>query len=342
MGVAWTLVIEFSFYLVLPLLAGLLRNLPRPQASLQSQIRTHIWAIAGLISVTWIIRILHSSLFPGKPTPNTWFASGLMQSWLPGYLDWFLIGMLLATWSAWLAAGGRIPSFLALLGRRPWLSWLFAAECLWVVTRLRLSWFEFGSASPRQDQLHGLFTVLSAAFFIAPMIFGDQRAGRIRAALSFRAVSGLGLVSYGIYLWHNEFWALLSKRNASGDFVFDPWLQTFAILVVTIVAALLTYRLLERPLAKFAHRVTAPRGAQPPAGRPQRAHTSSIAPVSPPPVRNESPKTIAAVIGLAVAIGAFGLLIHSHVRTVPTHKTKTTVVSSAPALLRSTDTAPRM
>ena len=81
--------------------------------------------------------------------PNrTWFPLVQLGYWLPCYLDWFAVGMLLAVASARVAAGGGPTRVLPAIARRAWVCWGLAAMWVWVITRSgfpALPWRTFGA-----------------------------------------------------------------------------------------------------------------------------------------------------------------------------------------------------
>ena len=93
-----------------------------------------------------------------------------------------------------------------------------------------------------------LFGVI-AALFVLPAIFGADGGGLTRRVLRHRTLTWLGLVSYGIYLWH--FPAVIIFTDA-GVTSFVP--LTLLTLALTIPCAAASYYLLERPLMRWAHR----------------------------------------------------------------------------------------
>ncbi len=176
-AVAWTLVIELSFYIALPAIAWCLRAGARPSAPRATKLRTQVIGLLVIIGLATALRVW--LLFISPPSTfhrGAWFALDQVSNWLPSYLDWFGVGMLLAVASAWTAVGGGIPKVLAVLGRRPWISWLLALESYWVVTQLRLPRLATRSylvLAPAGLPRHGA---------AAPVRGIPRRAGSLRAA----------------------------------------------------------------------------------------------------------------------------------------------------------------
>lgn len=82
----------------------------------------------------------------------------------------------------------------------------------------------------------------------------DHAPGRLRAVLGSRPLAEVGLLSYGIYLWHYPLMRMADR--ASG-----PWAAAVAGLVITPLVAAASYYLLERRIRSW---VRTPRHASSP------------------------------------------------------------------------------
>ena len=181
---AWTLCVEVTFYAFLPLWARLMGRLPRTHG-----VGVELAALAALfaLSVGWKLFAL------GHADPN---AFGLSAApWLeplPAYLDHFTLGMALAVLAA-ARKPVRVP---------PVACWAIGAAAFWVLaTRLGLH----GSVNDhlttaRYLARHELNGVVAVAL-VAPVALGALR-GRAARVFELRPIVFLGVVSYGIYLYH--------------------------------------------------------------------------------------------------------------------------------------------
>jgi peptidoglycan/LPS O-acetylase OafA/YrhL len=85
---------------------------------------------------------------------------------------------------------------------------------------------------------------------VAPFAFAEQPSGAVARLVSSRVMSWIGLVSYGVFLWHVA--AAEAVRQWSPQVSFLPLLV--ATLAITIPVAAASYYLLERPLLRFKYR----------------------------------------------------------------------------------------
>lgn len=244
---AWSLCTEMTFYLMVPLYAAVVGWAGR---RLASQLRVELAGLATLTAISFAFRIpvLPAAYRDGMLHHNGHVVQ-VMPNWLPAYLDQFALGMLLAVGSAYLAHRDSRPSWLwhpAL----PWASWLLALVCFWAVGNIGLPLVplvpsDLGLSLARQT-LYGLF----AFFTVLPAVFGAQDRGAIRALLRWRPLVLIGIVSYGVYLWHEGF--IHMYLVWTGDHLFNiPWLHlTVVIGGLAVAAATASYVLVERPILR--------------------------------------------------------------------------------------------
>src|SRR4029078_6781754 len=106
-----TLVIEVSFYIALPFIAWFLRSIKRADASPRTKLRTQLLGLLALCGTAMIVRVWRLWVLNANPARGgRWFPIAQVGQWLPGYLDWFSLGMLLAGGSARPRRGGESPA----------------------------------------------------------------------------------------------------------------------------------------------------------------------------------------------------------------------------------------
>lgn len=206
----WSLGIEEQFYLAFPLLMVMLW-------------RRRISPLFVLIGITFISFGL--SVHQVGISPESAF-------FLPQYRVWELLaGALLA----WLHC--RDGHFVSLFVNR-------RLANLASITGLLLLLAAFFLINPKSNfpGWWGFLPVAAAVLLIAAG--KDATANRI--FLSSKPMVFIGLISYPFYLWH---WPLFSlEKILNQQFITDPVLQRFALLLASLIAAVFTYYLIERPL----------------------------------------------------------------------------------------------
>jgi peptidoglycan/LPS O-acetylase OafA/YrhL len=165
--------------------------------------------------------------------------------------------MLLAVGSAWVARGGRLPWIVDLLTRFPAVCWFLALELFWVALQLNAPASVFIG---RQTRVQALMIPavfgLVALFLLLPAVFGPQDEGVIRRFLRSRVMVKLGLVSYGIYLWHLVWLRQVKEWTNEGSIGASIWTWFAVTIALTLVSATVSWLVLERPLLSLAQRWT--------------------------------------------------------------------------------------
>jgi peptidoglycan/LPS O-acetylase OafA/YrhL len=260
---AWSLCTEMTFYFFLPLYASLVVVRRRSQ---KKQLVRELVGVVVLYLISlgfryWALSLPLITARNGKfvalcaphcltdPTYAT-----LLPSWLPSYLDLFALGMLLAIASAWFAEHGNEPSWLRSRWM-PWVSWAGAAVTFvlvsHVVTDHSILDFITVRANLEKQALYGLFAFL----LLLPAVFGPQDQSLIRRLLRTWPMASLGVISYGVYLWHldliTEFLKWMGWQTQSEPF----WLLASVVLAMSIAFASASYFGLERPILRRKSRI---------------------------------------------------------------------------------------
>ena len=238
---AWSLGTEVSFYLLLPFYAAGVRRL---STALR---RRHDLALElGLVAVLYATGLACRYLLMSWRGEDTFSLTTL-----PVYLHMFAVGMGLAVLSAWEAARPAPSPVIAAAARPPWLWWLIAAAAYWlVVNRLDIP-VDYSPLTPGQwvgrDALFGV----AALALLVPGVFGPSGAGGIRRFLRLRPVQWAGLVSYGIYLWHEAAIELYQDWTDTPFFTGAFPTVLGATLALTLAIAIASYVVVERPALRL-------------------------------------------------------------------------------------------
>ena len=236
---AWSLCIEVSFYLVLPFYAiGMGRASRR---------------------LTPTLRVLSELVLLGALSIGSgliWRAAAngqdvLIRQGLPHYWYWFAIGMALALISVWARNGAsdKPRRAAAFVGRHPTWWWVLAIS-LFVALGAVVGRPDGLDYRPDLSLIRWTVQPLIALLLVLPAVFSTPANGGPGRLLSWRPIAWLGLISYGIYLWHevivetifNE--GLITRGSSLG---LTAVLATALAVALTVPVAAISYYWIERP-----------------------------------------------------------------------------------------------
>ncbi|WP_162256397.1 acyltransferase family protein [Sphingomonas sp. Root710] len=206
----WSLGVEAQFYVAFPLLILLLSRLGGGR-----KLMIGIVAALGLLSLVAAEAVLRTS-------PVAAFYLFPLRAWE------LFVGVVI----------GVVEAPYRLLTRR----WLREAMTAVGLSLIIAPMFLFGSKTAFPG-LHAIPPVLGAALIIGAGSAGHSLIGDI---LSRQPFTGVGLISYSLYLWHWPIIVFLTYY-AAGDL---PGSWRLAGLAMTLMAALLSYHFVERPFRK--------------------------------------------------------------------------------------------
>lgn len=218
----WTLAVEWSFYLALPVLGWLALRMRGASREAQAVVPT-LFLVAG---VGWNWSIAGEEIAP------------TLTKVLPAMAPYFAVGMLAA-----LLAHGRA------LGRRGGWALLVAGIAL---VSADAWWATLAAREGSHDlTLHVLRDIVGACGFGA-ILLGVTLAPAPRL-LGVRPLAAVGMWSYGVYLWHVPLLLWLRGNDllpASGPLAF------LVVLPLSLAVAAASWRLLERPAQAWARDAT--------------------------------------------------------------------------------------
>ena len=240
---AWTLTNEVAFYLLLPLWAAgaawLWRRLA-PRRAVAAELGVLALAAAGALAFRWW---LHG--FGGDDITLGTFDPRL--HWLPANFHLFVPGMALAVGLEWSRRREAPLRLLEWPRRHAVVCWLGAAACFWVVsTQLGLG-FEVGATGQTQGVVKEVLYGGVGFLLVLPVALAGATLPRALRWLGSRPMVALGVVSYGIYLWHEGvtdiYRDVFDVPIFSGSFP----AALAATLAGSVAIAAVSYAVIERP-----------------------------------------------------------------------------------------------
>ncbi|MCU1499180.1 MAG: acyltransferase 3 [Acidimicrobiales bacterium] len=266
-GPAWTLSVEFTFYLMLPLFSRGVRWVGRWLGATGPRGRLNAELI--VVSIFWLIG------------PATRLGLGIGERYItdvPSCADMLATGMLLAVASAWVSEGNALPGSLARWFASRW----SALAAVGVVMVMFMTISSPLPPLPPAPPYHSFFRIASALFLGATLIgislFGPERHP-VRRFLSTRPLQAMATLSFGIYLWHvlviDE---LIDLIGGYAAVMLVP--VTFCTVVFAVLLALVTYFGIQLPLESLRTRLQFSPAPERSARRAAKRSTSSTAAAS--------------------------------------------------------------
>jgi peptidoglycan/LPS O-acetylase OafA/YrhL len=228
-GVWWTLPVEFSFYLLLPLIAPFMRP------------RKWVFLLATGIAISVLYRLWAASGYGSLPGEVIF----LNASQIPGSLPEFLLGASAAMLVHWVDLSRfQRPSTRAADG-------LFLAGAILAVLWMSEVVLTFATVYWR-GHWSMIIAPIALGSALTMMVLGIYWGSRIGALLcANRVVYFIGLISYSLYLWH---FVVMQQILLVGGTTYSalPGYAKFTLctLLVTGLSAI-SYFLFERPFFRL-------------------------------------------------------------------------------------------
>jgi len=198
-----------------------------------------------IVSFAWRLAIL-----PFQNGHSAYFR--LATTWLPAQLDLFALGMFLAVASAWLHHNRReFAVFAAWCSRGRPGRWPGSASGPCPTSDPTVPLYHQSQLDIARQTLYGLF----AFFLLLPAVFGPQRKGLIRRFLLSWPMASIGVISYGIYLWHEVWIYQLLKEGRFQLFNLEFWGYFLAVVVLAIGSATISYFVVEKPALRLKNSI---------------------------------------------------------------------------------------
>lgn len=223
---SWTLAVEATFYVLLPLVAVLAVRGRRP----------------GIVLAPLVLLLAGFAYNLGYSDETG--VSPIVSKVLPAYLPYFAVGMLAAVLAFGRTLRPRVMWAVLLLG-----ALLVIGDAYWAAD---------AATRGSHDQSLRIWRDLPAASGFALVLLAVTATARPPRVLMARPVVRVGELSYGIYLWHVP---LLLFLRAQGLL---PLFTTGAVAVVLPLALLVaagSWRFIERPAQDLSRRIAA-RGSE--------------------------------------------------------------------------------
>jgi peptidoglycan/LPS O-acetylase OafA/YrhL len=231
LGAAWSLTTEAHFYLLLPLIA-------RP---LLSRDATRRWLTAGVLcALAWGSRAaLHAWIL--EPGVHTALLEASQRRWISSRLDQFVLGALAAAIHATIRSSPRAAE----AARRAPIA--LAASIVALVIAFRLEGALY--LDPHGSWPYALLSLATAALVLAASLI----EGRVLAWIAPKPLRALGVVSYGVFLYHQLALGIAGHALGGED---STWLALGAnaalALALAIAMGTASWIVIERPALRFA------------------------------------------------------------------------------------------
>jgi peptidoglycan/LPS O-acetylase OafA/YrhL len=242
---SWTLSVEVSFYVALPLFAWFLawpltRTTRRP-------------SVAALVAACALVTVIGF----GFDWAHAMFVD--LERFVPAALLALGPGMALAALDVGRQQSAPLDRRIQRCVRPTLVWWLGAGAVFLVMSRFvsRSPYVILGAPPPpREIVAQSVLQTVVACILVGTVAFGDARSFAVRIA-GWRPLAAFGTISYSFYLWHllvlyQWDWSLATTAGAA-------WSRGAMALAITIAIATVSYWLIERPAMQLGRRLTVPR-----------------------------------------------------------------------------------
>jgi peptidoglycan/LPS O-acetylase OafA/YrhL len=241
----WSLATEVSWYVALPVMAGISGLIARrfaPRTALR--VTTGLIALSLPVTVGWQYWIYSNHL-------AIYFTYSF---WLPAFLACFAGGALIALYMEAYAAGITSVRRLRRLTADRWAVPLLAVGIALLGTSVLGGADGYVPHSFGEDQLRFVTVTAIALCLLTAVAFGPASAP-IARVMSTPVLTTAGRWSYGIYLWHLPVIVILDERLTYPDGAFaNLAMRLVWTLAITVPLAAATYAWVEQPAIDWSRR----------------------------------------------------------------------------------------
>ncbi|MEO6604811.1 MAG: acyltransferase, partial [Aeromicrobium sp.] len=235
----WSLTTEVAFYLVLPLLMTVF-------ARTACRRRWNPWGMLFGVALMVTLNVAWLGWMTGIHV-------GAHQ-WLPGFAAWFGVGIALAIVTVDMSARGTTWPRLTALAHQPGLCWSMAAGLFAISTTPVAGPVLLVIPSPAAAITRTLLFAAIGGLVVLPSVLGPSRGTRYSDALAWAPLRHVGHISYSFFCLHLLVVHGVARVLDIPLFTQRGWELFSVSLVVSLIAAEITYRLVERPTMKLKNR----------------------------------------------------------------------------------------
>ena len=237
---AWTLVIEMSFYVVVPAFAYVfVRQTKRRNGPVV--VSTLLKALSFLFLGAYAFRLFIHQI-------DFWFLD-TAHIWLPSHMDTLALGMGLAVLVEAPASAKTLLKVKNFIANHTG-SFVVCSVFVWLISANINMAIGLNRTEFHIDLLGHFLYGIASVLLVAPFCVDSQAL--LVKAVSFRLFTWLGTISYGIYIWH---YATLAGIFAEKHMPYHEndgkvLLRLLIVFPVSIAIASLSYYFLERPITR--------------------------------------------------------------------------------------------